>query len=407
VCPLSVGSSDASSEEISHDLVNRHTVERSQTTLPSLPYSTHRLSSAREFIMFRFSLSSMLLVSLSLSSSVTSAQNLPTLAQFLGNDTELSTLSAALSSSGYNISSLNTSTFFAPTNAAFDELDATLLTKLLKPGWSKHLENVLLMHITTLGALDSSQLTNGEQIFTLNTESLNVSIDNGNISISSPNTQKSVVVQADIDVVEGIVHKVDQVLLPKFVNTSLLDLAGGEGYSILTELLILSGLSNVVGSDVIATVFAPTDDAFKALKNGTLEYYRKNVDVVTSLLAGHVITNIVLPTSDMVDGQIPNKTAGGTYLTVTIDESAGTKVYMIDNATISTPNVLANNGIIHGISSVLAVPGTEYPPVSKPSAPSAPSAPTAKPPTTPTSDAIVHGSVVAFVMAFLGVLAMA
>jgi uncharacterized surface protein with fasciclin (FAS1) repeats len=357
--------------------------------------------------MFRFSLSSLLLVSLGLSNSVTSAQNLPTLAQFLGNDTELSTLSAALSSSGYNISSLNTATFFAPTNAAFDELDATLLAKLLQPGWSKHLENVLLMHVSTLGAFDSSQLMNGEQIFTLNMESLNVSIDNGNISISSPNTNNSVVVEADIGVVEGIVHKVDQVLLPKFVTTSLLDLAGGNGFSILTELLELTGLSDVVRSGVVATVFAPTDDAFNSLKNGTLEYYRKNIDVVTDLLAGHVISKLVLPTSDMVVGQIPNKTAGETYLTVTIDELQGTKVYKIDNATISIPDVLANNGIIHGISSVLAVPGTEYPPVSKPSAPSAPTAPTAKPPTAPSSDAIVHGSVLAFVMAFLGVFAMA
>jgi hypothetical protein len=89
----------------------------------------------------------------------------------------------------------------------------------------------------------------------------------------------------------------------------------------------------------------------------------------------------------------------------------GAPVYLINNATISIAEVFANNGIIHGIDAVLAVPGTEYPPVSKPNAltqptaptPKAPTPPTATPPTAPTSDAIVHGSAAASVMSILGV----
>jgi hypothetical protein len=101
-----------------------------------------------------------------------------------------------------------------------------------------------------------------------------------------------------------------------------------------------------------------------------------------------VIAEVVLPTSDMVDGPIANQTAGGTSLTVTIENIEGTEVYQIDNATISTPDVLAKNGILHGISAVLAVPGTEYPPKPQSSPVTAPvETPASKTSTAPVSNA--------------------
>jgi hypothetical protein len=103
------------------------------------------------------------------------------------------------------------------------------------------------------------------------------------------------------------------------------------------------------------------------------------------------------------------------YLTVAIEEMDETTVHLINNATISIANVVANNGIIHSIDSVTVVHGGEHLPVSKPTAPTqptvptprAPTAPTATTPTAPTSDANVHGSAAAFVMSILDVFAMA
>ena len=78
-------------------------------------------------------------------------------------------------------------------------------------------------------------------------------------------------------------------------------------------------------------------------------------------------------------------------------------VYKINNAVIVTENVLASNGIVHELDTVLSVPGAEYPPK-----PTATSTPTATPPTAAkTSSAMSTTLIMATMTSFFGWLLMA
>jgi uncharacterized surface protein with fasciclin (FAS1) repeats len=303
---------------------------------------------------------------LTLSSSVTVAQTSSTsFASILASDPNLSTLSAATANLTFTNISADANTLFAPTNDAFAKLDAAVIGKLFLPNWIAHLNNVLLMHVVEKELL-STVLSDGDTVTAINGESILVSIAaNGTLSVSSPNTHTSVVSAADITGDEGVLHQVDSVLLPSFVTTDLLSLAGSDSrFTIITELLQLSGLDIVVGVNTTATVFAPTDEAFKALGDDALAYYRSEKAATTTLISGHVITPVVVPTQLMVNGMSIGDTPSGETLTATVATATdGSTVYMVNNATIVNPNVLAINGIIHALDSVLVVPGAEYPPV--------------------------------------------
>jgi uncharacterized surface protein with fasciclin (FAS1) repeats len=263
-------------------------------------------------------------------------------------------------------------TLFAPTDDAFERLDPTLVDNLISSGWTLHLQNVLLLHQLSDEML-STEFSDYTSLLARNFEYIDVSVDGEtDISLSTPNGPISTVTTADILSSDGVIHQVDNVLLPEFVSFGINDLVVAiDGFSILLELLETTGLISLFDMTT-ATVFAPTDDAFIALGDDALAYYRSNLDVATILLEGHVIAPQVVPTIDMVNGPIPYTSAGGDTFIVTIEEDS---VYVINNAVIVAPDVLANNGIIHGISSVLEVPGAEFP------GPTAPT--TATPPTAP------------------------
>lgn len=94
------------------------------------------------------------------------------------------------------------------------------------------------------------------------------------------------------------------------------------------------------------TVFAPTDDAFARLPEGTVEALLDDISQLTKILTYHVLVGKVMY-ADMVNlNSVP--TLEGSALS--IDAASGVKV---NNATVVTPDVEADNGVIHVIDSVL------------------------------------------------------
>jgi hypothetical protein len=125
--------------------------------------------------------------------------------------------------------------------------------------------------------------------------------------------------------------------------------------------LQLSGLDIAVGVDTTATVFAPNDEALKAIGDDALAYYHSEK---AATISGHVITPDVVLTQQMVNGMSIGDTPSGETLTATVETATdGITIYKVNNATIVNPNVLEINSIIHALDSVLVVPGAEYPPV--------------------------------------------
>lgn len=102
------------------------------------------------------------------------------------------------------------------------------------------------------------------------------------------------------------------------------------------------------------TVFAPTNEAFAALPDGTLDtlLQPENKDQLVAILTYHVVAGEVM-SSDLSDGQVV-ETVQGNSLTVSIRDG---NVYLVDatggEAQVVTPDVKASNGVVHVINSVV------------------------------------------------------
>ncbi|WP_048922875.1 fasciclin domain-containing protein [Rufibacter radiotolerans] len=100
------------------------------------------------------------------------------------------------------------------------------------------------------------------------------------------------------------------------------------------------------------TVFAPTNEAFAALPAGTLESLLKpeNKQKLIDVLTYHVVEGNVKST-DLTNNMMP-KTLNGATLKVMLH----TNSVMINDATVTMPNVAATNGVVHVIDKVLLPP---------------------------------------------------
>lgn len=109
-----------------------------------------------------------------------------------------------------------------------------------------------------------------------------------------------------------------------------------------------AGLVETLKGEGPFTVFAPTDEAFAALPDGTVEDLLKpeNKDQLTAILTYHVVPGKVM-SGDLSDGMMAT-TVEGSDLTISTDDGV-----MVNNATVTTADIEASNGVIHVIDSVL------------------------------------------------------
>ena len=99
------------------------------------------------------------------------------------------------------------------------------------------------------------------------------------------------------------------------------------------------------------TVFAPTDEAFAKLPNGTVEGLLKDIPKLTAVLTYHVLDGKV-PASDVV--QHPKLTTlQGQDLKVDASKWHMHKNVKINNAQIVKADITTDNGVIHVIDRVL------------------------------------------------------
>lgn len=126
------------------------------------------------------------------------------------NTPNLSTLVAALSAGELVDVFKGTDAFtvFAPTNDAFAAIQSTV-DGLLKPESKSKLQSVLKYHVVA-GTIKAADLTDGQELTTLQGEKLKVSLKDGKVLIGGAE-----VVNADVAVNNGVVHIVNKVLIPK------------------------------------------------------------------------------------------------------------------------------------------------------------------------------------------------
>jgi transforming growth factor-beta-induced protein len=133
------------------------------------------------------------------------------------------------------------------------------------------------------------------------------------------------------------------------VEQDIVDIAAGDPqFSILVEALTEAGLVEALQGPGPFTVFAPTDTAFAALlvELGVSKEYLLNHPQLSEILLYHVVAGTVLST-DLVDGSTPATLNGET---ITVDLDGGV---FINDAEVTTADILATNGVIHVIDKVL------------------------------------------------------
>jgi uncharacterized surface protein with fasciclin (FAS1) repeats len=130
-------------------------------------------------------------------------------------------------------------------------------------------------------------------------------------------------------------------------DMDIVDTAVGAGtFTTLVAAVEAAGLVDTLKGDGPFTVFAPTDEAFAALPEGTVEGLLNDIPTLTAILTYHVVPGKVMST-DLTDGMTA-ATVNGADLT--IDLSDGVKV---NGATVTAADIEASNGVIHVIDTVI------------------------------------------------------
>lgn len=268
-------------------------------------------------------------------------------------DAQFSTLVAALQQADL-VSVLEGTgpfTVFAPTNAAFTAAGIDLNTIS-----DEALKEVLLYHVLGGAKINSGDLAEGQtyastastygpdatQLSVLIEKSSNGVVLNGTTNVST----------ADVDATNGVIHIVDEVLMP-------LDIVGHASAnsnftSLVGALAAADGdLVNVLQGDGPFTVFAPLNSAFAAIQS-TVDGL--SAEQLAKVLTYHVASGNVR--SDVLtDGMEVSTVNSAEKFTVNISGGVVTLTDSNgDTSTVLLTDVQAKNGVIHVLESVI-IPG--------------------------------------------------
>jgi len=285
-------------------------------------------------------------------------------------------------------------TVFAPTDEAFAAVPAEILTALAED--PEMLRSVLLYHVVP-GRLVAALISDGKEVETAQGESVRFSFADGVKKVN-----EATIVARDIQASNGVIHAIDSVILPPSVAAALSDLlpagaaeaaatpepteeaaeetaveaaatpeatpepveeaaeeladivdtavAAGQ-FTTLAAALTEAGLVDALRGPGPFTVFAPTDDAFAALPQETLDAVLADPQgLLTQILLYHVVAGKVMA-ADLVDGQ-ELATLQGAPLTISLSDEGA----MVNDATIIATDIEASNGVIHVIDAVLVPP---------------------------------------------------
>ena len=128
--------------------------------------------------------------------------------------------------------------------------------------------------------------------------------------------------------------------------------ADGAGtFKTLLAAATAAGLVETLQGPGPLTVFAPTDEAFAALPDGTLDSLLADPEALKRILLYHVVSGAV--TADQVVGLTSADSVEGSPVAIAVKDG---KVYLNDTAQVIATDVMASNGVIHVIDQVILPP---------------------------------------------------
>jgi transforming growth factor-beta-induced protein len=203
-------------------------------------------------------------------------------------------------------------------------------------------------------AADAIEL-DGEMADTaLEGQQIAISVKDGKVYIN----ETAEVIITDIETTNGVIHVIDTVLLPETEaaeapTADIVDTAVADGrFTTLVAAVQAAGLADTLKGEGPFTVFAPTDEAFANLPEGTVEslLLPENNETLQNILLYHVVSGKVMA-ADVVELESAD-TVLGEAVEIKVDMG---KVYINDAQVIIT-DIETSNGVIHVIDTVLLPP---------------------------------------------------
>lgn len=244
-------------------------------------------------------------------------------------------------------------TVFAPTDAAF----AALAASGIDP--EATLPNILLYHVVPGSLKAADVLAAGTLKTAFDGKPFDVAVKGGDAVITTPDGVTAKIIMTDIEASNGIIHVIDAVIPPP-VNAldlsplgdptkTIAEIAVANGnFDTLVAALDAAGLVGVFASPGDYTVFAPTDAAFAALGEETINALLADPKGhLTKILTYHVVGDSLSINQVATSSRIP--TLNGANLPVSFN---GGQVN-VGGANIVLFNIQASNGVIHVIDAVM------------------------------------------------------
>jgi transforming growth factor-beta-induced protein len=260
-------------------------------------------------------------------------------------DGRFQTLVAAVQAAGLaeTLSGEGPFTVFAPTDDAFAKLPEGTVEALLAD--IPTLTDILLYHVLS-GEVLAEEVISLNSAKALNEKFVEIEVMDGMVYVNDAQ-----VIITDIQADNGVIHVIDTVLLPAESQGSIVDIAVADGrFQTLVAAVQAAGLAETLSSEGLFTVFAPTDDAFAKLPEGTVEALLADIPALTDILLYHVV-----PGKVMAEEVLALEEAGtllGENVSIRVEDG---NVYINDAMVIIT-DIVADNGVIHVIDTVLLPP---------------------------------------------------
>jgi uncharacterized surface protein with fasciclin (FAS1) repeats len=241
-------------------------------------------------------------------------------------------------------------TVFAPTDDAFAALPEGTVEALL--GDIPALTDILLYHVVA-GEAMAEDVVGLDSVTTLDGKEISISVEDGNVFLNE-NVQ---VIITDIEAANGVIHVIDTVLLPPEEEMmeemgTIVDIAVADGrFETLVAAVTAADLVDALSGEGPFTVFAPTDDAFAALPEGTVEALLGDIPTLSNILLYHVVSGKAMA-ADVVNLDTV-VTLEGQSISISIEDG---NVFLNENVQVIITDIEAANGVIHVIDTVLLPP---------------------------------------------------
>jgi transforming growth factor-beta-induced protein len=258
-------------------------------------------------------------------------------------------------------------TVFAPTDQAFANLkrrDPALYNKVATD--KQLLRSVLTYHVVGKRIPAATALAaarKGQKVKTVQGESIGLSFKSGKIVLNGA----ARVVIADVKASNGVVHAINAVIVPPSLSQptapaptqSIVQIAAGNPeFSTLVSLVQKAGLVEAISATGPFTVFAPTNEAFAKLAKAAPATYAAvlaDPSLLAKVLAYHVVAGDVrsAPAIAVARQNGTVKALAGESITLSLKDG---KLTLNGSATVVTADILATNGVIHVIDTVIVPP---------------------------------------------------